>query len=49
VVIFEPEGATYGGVVAAPVFRNIIDHTFAYLDVPVESDENRIVLVSRSR
>ena len=49
VVIFEPEGMAYGGVVAAPVFKNIIDHTFAYLGVPVESDENQVVLVSRSR
>ncbi len=46
VVVFEPKGATYGGVVAAPVFKNIIEHTFAYLDVPMEKDENRIVLVS---
>ncbi|MEN8263025.1 MAG: penicillin-binding protein 2 [Nitrospirota bacterium] len=49
VVIYEPEGGSYGGVVAAPVFRNIIEHTFAYLDVPMESDENQILLVSRSR
>ncbi len=49
VVVFEPEGMAYGGVVAAPVFKNIIDHTFAYLGVPVESDENQVVLVSRSR
>ena len=49
VVIYEPEGASYGGVVAAPVFKNIIEHTFAYLDVPVKSDDNQIVLVSRTR
>lgn len=46
VVVFEPKGASYGGVVAAPVFKNIIEHTFAYLDVPMEKDENRVVLVS---
>ncbi|MBI4847785.1 MAG: penicillin-binding protein 2 [Nitrospirae bacterium] len=49
VVIYEPVGETYGGLVAAPVFKNIIEHTFAYLDVPMEKDENRIFLVSKSR
>ncbi|MEW6599624.1 MAG: penicillin-binding protein 2 [Nitrospirota bacterium] len=46
VVVFEPKGGSYGGVVAAPVFKNIIEHTFAYLDVPMEKDENRVVLIS---
>ncbi len=50
VVIYEPRrGSVYGGVVAAPVFKNIVEHTFAYLDVPMERDENRIVLVSTPR
>jgi cell division protein FtsI (penicillin-binding protein 3) len=49
VVIYEPEGSSYGGVVAAPVFKNIVEHTFAYMDIPMERDENRIVLVSKSR
>jgi cell division protein FtsI (penicillin-binding protein 3) len=49
VVIYEPAGETYGGLVAAPVFKNIIEHTFAYLDVPMETDENKILLVSRDR
>jgi cell division protein FtsI (penicillin-binding protein 3) len=49
VVIYEPQGESYGGLVAAPVFRKIIEHTFAYLDVPMERDENQIVLVSESR
>jgi len=49
VVVYEPEGETYGGLVAAPVFKNIIEHTFAYLDVPMETDENKILLVSRDR
>jgi cell division protein FtsI (penicillin-binding protein 3) len=47
VVVYEPVGETYGGLVAAPVFKNIIEHTFAYLDVPMETDENKILLVSR--
>lgn len=49
VVVFEPKGSNYGGVVAAPVFKNIIEHTFAYLDVPMEKDENHIVLVSADK
>jgi cell division protein FtsI (penicillin-binding protein 3) len=49
VVIYEPEGSSYGGVVAAPVFKNIVEHTFAYMDVPMERDKNRIILVSKSR
>ncbi|UCH82197.1 MAG: penicillin-binding protein 2 [Nitrospiraceae bacterium] len=49
VVIYEPKGGSYGGVVAAPVFKNIIEHTFAYMNVPMERDENQIILVSRSR
>jgi cell division protein FtsI (penicillin-binding protein 3) len=49
VVVYEPKEETYGGIVAAPVFKNIIEHTFAYLDVPMERDENRVYLVSRFR
>jgi len=47
VVIYEPKKISYGGIVAAPVFRKIVEDTFAYLGVPVEKNENRIVLVSR--
>ena len=49
VVVFEPKGKSYGGVVAAPVFRNIIENTFAYMSVPVEKNEHSILLVSRKR
>ncbi len=48
VVVYEPVGETYGGLVAAPVFKNIIENTFSYLDVPMEKEENRIYLVSRT-
>jgi cell division protein FtsI (penicillin-binding protein 3) len=47
VIIYEPKGESYGGVVAAPVFKNIIEHTFAYMNVPMERDENQIILVSK--
>ena len=49
VVVYEPEGPGYGGVVAAPVFRRIIEHAFTYMDVPMERYENEIVLLSKSR
>ncbi len=47
VVVYEPKGKAYGGVVAAPVFKKIIEHTFAYMNVPMEKDENQIILVSK--
>jgi cell division protein FtsI (penicillin-binding protein 3) len=47
VVLYEPKGSSYGGEVAAPVFKRIVEHTFSYLDIPMEQDENRIVLVSK--
>jgi cell division protein FtsI (penicillin-binding protein 3) len=49
VVVYEPQKHIYGGVVAAPVFKNIVEHTFAYLDVPMERDANKIFLVSKTR
>ncbi len=49
VAVYEPQGGSYGGIVAAPVFRRIIENTFSYMDVPMEKHENRILLVSRNR
>ncbi|MBI4826820.1 MAG: penicillin-binding protein [Nitrospirae bacterium] len=49
VVVYEPKGATYGGVVAAPVFKRIVENAFAYLNIPMESDKNHILLVKSSR
>lgn len=49
VVVYEPQGGSYGGVVAAPVFKKIVENTFAYIDVPLETEENQIYLVSKSR
>jgi len=48
VVIYEPKGQIYGGVVAGPVFRNIADQALSYMNVPM--DENYIkdlLLVSK--
>jgi cell division protein FtsI/penicillin-binding protein 2 len=46
VVVFEPKGAIYGGVVAAPVFKNIANQALSYLDVPREDHpQNESLLV----
>ena len=37
VIIDEPQGQYYGGVVAAPVFRQIAQETLNYLNVPPEA------------
>jgi len=34
IVIYEPKGQIYGGVVAAPVFKKIAESALSYLDVP---------------
>jgi cell division protein FtsI (penicillin-binding protein 3) len=36
VVIDEPKGKYYGGIVAAPVFKQIAQQTLNYLNVPPE-------------
>jgi cell division protein FtsI/penicillin-binding protein 2 len=45
VVIYEPKGQIYGGVVAAPVFRDIADQSLSYLDIPREDNPNEAFLV----
>ena len=49
VVIYEPKGQIYGGVVAAPVFRDIANQALSYLNIPREDDpaNNNPLLVSR--
>ncbi len=47
VVIHEPKGAIYGGVVAAPVFKKIADEALSYMNVPRDdSNEKGLLLVS---
>jgi cell division protein FtsI (penicillin-binding protein 3) len=38
VVVYEPKGQIYGGVVAAPVFSEIANQALSYLNVPREDD-----------
>lgn len=48
VVIYEPEGQSFGGIVAAPVFREIANKALSYLNIPREDTSNeRHVMVSR--
>jgi cell division protein FtsI (penicillin-binding protein 3) len=49
VVVYKPRGARYGGVVAAPVFRRIVEYTFIYLDIPMEREDSHVILVSGNR
>lgn len=48
VTVFEPRGAIYGGVVAAPVFKGIAEKALGYLNVPVDEMRGKEVLVVRS-
>jgi cell division protein FtsI (penicillin-binding protein 3) len=47
VVIYEPKGEIYGGLVAAPVFREIASHALSYLNIPREysPDESAVMVV----
>jgi cell division protein FtsI (penicillin-binding protein 3) len=45
VVIYEPKGQIYGGVVAAPVFRDIADQSLSYLNIPREDNPNEAFMV----
>jgi cell division protein FtsI (penicillin-binding protein 3) len=48
VVIYEPKGQIYGGVVAGPVFRNIADQALSYMNVPMDENYRRdLLLVSK--
>jgi cell division protein FtsI (penicillin-binding protein 3) len=49
IVVYAPKGEHYGGLVAAPLFRQITDKTLAYLNVPREDSFKENVLVVRAR
>jgi cell division protein FtsI (penicillin-binding protein 3) len=44
VVVNEPHGAYYGGVVAAPAFKNIVEKTLTYMKVPTRIPEQTILV-----
>ena len=45
VVIKEPKGQIYGGVVAGPVFRQISNEALSYLTVPMDKAADKGVLL----
>lgn len=47
VIVYEPKGANYGGVVAAPVFRKISENALVYLNVPREDNNNKLLVVAK--
>jgi cell division protein FtsI/penicillin-binding protein 2 len=48
VVVYEPKGMAYGGIVAGPVFRNIADQALSYLNVPRDdAPDKNLLLVSK--
>jgi cell division protein FtsI (penicillin-binding protein 3) len=49
VVIYEPKGQIYGGVIAAPVFKEIAKQSLSYLNVPREDTLEKNILVVERR
>lgn len=48
VVVYEPKDQIYGGVVAGPVFKNITDQALSYMNVPIDDDAvKNLLLVSK--
>jgi cell division protein FtsI (penicillin-binding protein 3) len=48
VVVYEPKGQIYGGVVAAPVFKEIANQALSYMNVPMDENYRKdLLLVSQ--
>jgi cell division protein FtsI (penicillin-binding protein 3) len=47
IVIYEPKGQIYGGLVAAPVFKRIAENALSYLNVPREDTQGNTLVVAR--
>lgn len=48
VVIYEPKGQTFAGIVAAPVFKSIVSQSLSYMNVPRDnSPMENLLLVSK--
>ena len=47
IVIYEPKGQIYGGVVAAPVFKQIAENALSYLNVPREDTLGNTLVVAK--
>ncbi len=49
VVVHDPRGHIYGGIVAAPVFRKIANDALSYLEVPRDDSKEKNLLVTSTR
>jgi cell division protein FtsI (penicillin-binding protein 3) len=49
VIVDEPKGSHYGGVVAAPAFKTIVTETLHYLNIPPDALQQRLVATTPSR
>jgi len=51
VVVDEPEGEHYGGIVAAPAFKKIAHETLNYLNIPpmLEKDKLRVSIATEDK
>jgi len=48
IVVHEPKGQIYGGVVAAPIFKTVADQALSYMNVPRDDNPGtNLLLVSR--
>jgi cell division protein FtsI (penicillin-binding protein 3) len=47
VMVDSPSGVAWGGSVAAPVFKAVAEQGLAYLQVPPDDVEGRMLLVSK--
>lgn len=45
IVVYEPKGQNYGGIVAAPVFNKIAESALSYMNVPIEDKKDDLMLV----
>ncbi|MBF0565629.1 MAG: penicillin-binding protein 2 [Nitrospirae bacterium] len=49
VVVWNPRGAIYGGVVAGPVFKNIAEKALSYMNVPKDDIKKKILVVDNNK
>lgn len=49
IVIREPKGEIYGGVIAGPVFRSIAEQTLSYMSVPRDDMKEQNLLLVKNR
>jgi cell division protein FtsI/penicillin-binding protein 2 len=45
VVVYEPKGQIYGGLVAAPVFKDIAKQSLSYMNVPADDESTKNIFV----